>query len=61
MKQPIEVIKNELMCVQRNCCRVENECAKCDLVLPLEDIVFAYKHCIELLQNEIKGVEKNQH
>ena len=40
---------------------VENECAKCDLVLPLEDIVSAYKHCIELLQNEIKepGREKN--
>ena len=62
-----EVIETELKCVQRDCCRLENECAKCDLVLPKEEIVNAYnealkleeeneklKKCIERLKKQIK-------
>ena len=45
----IDVIKTELACVQRDCCRVENQCAKCDLVLPVEEIISAYRKCINLL------------
>ena len=43
-----EVIENELKCVQRNCCRLENECAKCDLVLPKEEIINAYNDALKL-------------
>ena len=45
----IDVIKTELACVQRDCCRVENQCAKCDLVLPVEEIISAYEKCITVL------------
>ena len=45
----LEVIQNELKCVQRDCCRLENECAKCDLVLPKEEIVRVYTHIIDML------------
>ena len=45
-----EVIENELKCVQRDCCRLENECAKCDLVLPKEEIVNAYNEALKLQQ-----------
>ena len=53
----IDVIKTELACVQRDCCRVENQCAKCDLVLPVEEIISAYKKCISLLEHEAQ-IEK---
>ena len=43
-----EVIETELKCVQRDCCRLENECAKCDLVLPKEEIVNAYNEALKL-------------
>lgn len=43
-----EVIENELKCVQRDCCRLENECAKCDLVLPKEEIINAYNNALRL-------------
>lgn len=49
-----EVIENELKCVQRDCCRLENECAKCDLVLPKEEIINAYNKALKL---EIENVE----
>ena len=61
----IDVIKTELACVQRDCCRVENQCAKCDLVLPVEEIISAYKKCIsvllehEELENKIADIEAN--
>ncbi|WP_178843767.1 hypothetical protein [uncultured Treponema sp.] len=43
-----EVIETELKCVQRDCCRLENECAKRDLVLPKEEIVNAYNEALKL-------------
>ena len=43
-----EVIETELKCVQRDCCRLENQCANCDLVLPQEEIVNAYKQALKL-------------
>lgn len=43
-----EVIENELKCVQRDCCRVENECAKCDLVLPQSEITTAFNEALKL-------------
>ena len=61
----IDVIKTELACVQRDCCRVENQCAKCDLVLPVEEIISAYKKCIsvllehEELENKIADIKAN--
>ena len=56
----IDVIKTELTCVQRDCCRIENQCAKCDLVLPVEEIISAYRKCISLLEHEeqIEELEK---
>lgn len=61
----IDVIKTELACVQRDCCRVENQCAKCDLVLPVEEIISAYEKCITLLseheklENKIADIKAN--
>lgn len=49
-----EVIENELKCVQRNCCRLENECAKCDLVLPIEEIINAYNEALRIKKENIK-------
>lgn len=48
-EETIAVIKNELQCVQRDCCRLENECSKCDLVLPQEQIVEAYENVLNIL------------
>lgn len=59
-----EVIENELKCVQRDCCRLENECAKCDLVLPKEEIINAYNKALKLeKENEElkKQVEQKRH
>ena len=50
----LEVMQNELKCVQRDCCRLENECAKCDLVLPQEEIVRTYKNAIAILKQKDK-------
>lgn len=58
-----EVIENELKCVQRDCCRLENECAKCDLVLPKEEIINAYNKALSLetenaeLKDKLKNLE----
>lgn len=52
-----EVIENELKCVQRDCCRLENECAKCDLVLPKEEIINAYNKALKL-EKENAGQKK---
>lgn len=58
-----EVIENELKCVQRDCCRLENECAKCDLVLPKEEIINAYNKALKLetenaeLKDKLKNLE----
>lgn len=58
-----EVIENELKCVQRDCCRLENECAKCDLVLPKEEIINAYNNTLRLekenaeLKDKLKNLE----
>lgn len=54
----IDVIKTELACVQRDCCRIENQCAKCDLVLPVEEIISAYRKCISLLEHEEQIAEE---
>lgn len=53
-----EVIETELKCVQRDCCRLENECAKCDLVLPKEEIVNAYNEALKL-EEENEELKKN--
>lgn len=55
-----EVIETELKCVQRDCCRLENECAKCDLVLPKEEIVNAYNEALKLEEeNKIAKMQSN--
>ena len=51
----LEVMQNELKCVQRDCCRLENECAKCDLVLPQEEIVRTYKNVIAILKQKVNN------
>lgn len=59
-----EVIETELKCVQRDCCRLENECAKCDLVLPKEEIINAYNEALKLEEEnaELKaGMETKWH
>ena len=50
-----EVIETELKCVQRDCCRLENECAKCDLVLPKEEIVNAYNEALKLKEEIVNA------
>lgn len=55
----LELMENELKCVQRDCCRLENECAKCDLVLPQEVIENGYKSIIKKLK-EIRQTEVAQ-
>ena len=56
-----EVIETELKCVQRDCCRLENECAKCDLVLPKEEIVNAYNEALKLEEeNKIAKMQDNE-
>lgn len=54
-----EVIENELKCVQRDCCRLENECAKCDLVLPKEEIINAYNKALKLEKENEELKEQN--
>ena len=57
----LEVMQNELKCVQRDdCCRLENGCARCDLVLPKEEIVRAYTHIIDMLKGTSCGVEVSE-
>lgn len=43
----IEVMRTELQCVQRDC---DRNCGRCDLVLPLEEIVRAYNDAISVLE-----------
>lgn len=58
IERVIEVIKHERECVIRN---INNECdrdcAKCDLLLPDNDIICAYDYSLNLL-NELKASEK---
>lgn len=54
-----EVIETELKCVQRDCCRLENECAKCDLVLPKEEIINAYNEALKLKEENKKLKKEN--
>ena len=56
-----EVIETELKCFQRDCCRLENECAKCGLVLPKEEIVNAYNEALKLEEeNKIAKMQDNE-
>lgn len=51
-KEAIDVIKTEKKCVLRNIRGCDRDCAKCDLVLPDEDILTAYDMAIKVLNEE---------
>ena len=48
-ERAIEVIETEEKCVLRNIRGCDRDCEKCDLVLPDEDILTAYKMAKEAL------------
>ena len=51
----IKVLKNERECLKRQLGKCDRNCAKCDLGLPVDEIVEVYDFLIsgyELLQNE---------
>lgn len=48
-EEAIEVIKTEKKCVLRNIKGCDRQCAKCDLVLPEDDILLAYDMAIRAL------------
>jgi len=50
--EAVEVIKTEKKCVLRNIRGCDRDCAKCDLVLPDEDILTAYDMAIKALNEE---------
>lgn len=51
-EKAIEIIRKELLCVDRDTCKRE-ECKSCDLVMPSkEPIIEAYKMAIKALEQE---------
>lgn len=52
-KEAIEVIKTEKKCVLRNIRGCDRDCAKCDLVLPDEEILTAYDMAIRSLSHHV--------
>lgn len=49
MEEVISVLENEKKCVLRDSCE-RSECASCDLVMPIEQILFAYDMAISALR-----------
>lgn len=48
-----EIIEREMRCVERNDgVNCDRDCAKCDLVLDVKDILRAYRHALALLRIE---------
>ena len=56
-ERAIEVINTEKKCVLRNMRGCTRDCAHCDLVLPEDDILFAYDMAIRALGSRIVPVE----
>lgn len=52
-EKAIEVIKTERRCVLRNIRGCDRDCAKCDLVLPDEEILTAYDMAIRSLSHHV--------
>lgn len=50
-KEAINVLKNEIKCVLRNSCE-RIECASCELVMPIEQILSAYDMAISALREQ---------
>ena len=52
MTDVLKVIETERKCVIRNAIgNCDRDCAKCDLLLPTNDIVEAYDRVITMIQN----------
>lgn len=51
----IEVLRTEKKCVLRNIRGCDRDCAKCDLVLPDDEILTAYDTAIRIIQGEDDG------
>ena len=52
MTDVLEVMKTEKQCVIRNTIgNCDRDCAKCDLLLPTNDIIEAYDRVIMMIQN----------
>lgn len=48
--ETVEVLKNEMACVSRaNTC--DRDCGNCELVLPDEIILSAYRNAISIIEN----------
>ena len=54
----IKVLENERECVSRDC---EYDCAKCDLVLPREQILETYNDLLEMLSKEEAKSKRHGH
>jgi len=54
-EEAIAIIRNEYLCVDRNC-GIERSCGKCDLAMPSkEPILKAFKMAIKALEQEPKA------
>lgn len=54
-EQAINVLETEKKCVLRDSCE-RSECASCDLVMPIEQILSAYDMAISVLQEQSKWI-----
>lgn len=56
-EKAIEIIRKELLCVDRDTCKRE-ECKSCDLVMPSkEPIIEAYQMAIKALEQQDKIIQ----
>lgn len=56
----IQVLQREIECVKRKSSTNCTDCLNCDLLMPDERILTAYKNAIDALQNE-QGVTVQEH